>query len=413
NNLMHHRHNSAGSFLSRLLHANYADGVYQALQEPRVPSARRLSDVVARGASGLPSQGNRTVLGVFFGFHILGEIVEADTAGCPAEFLNLAIPQGDPVFDPEGSGDVVLPFQRAQWAPGTGQSPNNPRVEVNGVTGWLDGSAIYGPSHSWSDSLRSFSQGMLRSGEDPGFPKQTKAGSLMWKVLDPSAQQGGPEGILEFGNAKGNANLFLQATGIVWFRYHNHWARELARQNPAWSDEDLFQHARKRVVAAYQNALSPLCHPLSRFCPAGYKQHVDARISPEFLVTSALFLVSHARANGSHSTALRLCNSYWNRENSNLKTAKDIDDLLLGMSSQIAEREDNIVVEDLRGMGCFGLAGPSWMWPPAPPAGPPWTRLLLRCERPECTCAPPWTHLAAPHLLLCCRSPFEGACFAL
>ncbi|KAF7237795.1 Dual oxidase 2 [Varanus komodoensis] len=537
NNLMHHRHNSAGSFLSRLLHANYADGVYQALQEPRVPSARRLSDVVARGASGLPSQGNRTVLGVFFGFHILGEIVEADTAGCPAEFLNLAIPQGDPVFDPEGSGDVVLPFQRAQWAPGTGQSPNNPRVEVgaashrgqgegpapkcprrgqrrkfmrlfrpeggtgvtsekfflaafqwqrgpgaevwgrtfpqkqaeasgsfrcqegsfsggaaasrqgehardgkpqtrgggrvgmaiaetlegqiwpknlrgkprikriatrktlsqgvppvppvqrlrrdgltrcpsapfrqvNGVTGWLDGSAIYGPSHSWSDSLRSFSQGMLRSGEDPGFPKQTKAGSLMWKVLDPSAQQGGPEGILEFGNAKGNANLFLQATGIVWFRYHNHWARELARQNPAWSDEDLFQHARKRVVAAYQSItlyewLPAFLGKESTAPYGGYKQHVDARISPEFLVTSALFLGSMVpagvymrtpdcnfrnvtSANGSHSTALRLCNSYWNRENSNLKTAKDIDDLLLGMSSQIAEREDNIVVEDLR-----------------------------------------------------------------
>lgn len=30
-------------------------------------------------------------------------------------------------------------------------------------------------------------------------------------------------------------------------------------------------------------------------------------------------------------------------------TSQDIDDLLMGMASQIAEREDNVVVEDLRG----------------------------------------------------------------
>lgn len=33
----------------------------------------------------------------------------------------------------------------------------------------------------------------------------------------------------------------------------------------------------------------------------------------------------------------------------NLRSAKDVDALLLGMVSQIAEREDHIVVEDVRG----------------------------------------------------------------
>lgn len=32
-----------------------------------------------------------------------------------------------------------------------------------------------------------------------------------------------------------------------------------------------------------------------------------------------------------------------------MKTSQDVDDLIMGMASQIAEREDNIVVEDLRG----------------------------------------------------------------
>lgn len=58
---------AAGARLLRLLPANYADGVYQALQEPHVPNARQLSNAVARGPSGLPSSRNTTVLAVFFG----------------------------------------------------------------------------------------------------------------------------------------------------------------------------------------------------------------------------------------------------------------------------------------------------------------------------------------------------------
>lgn len=58
---------AAGARLLRLLPANYADGVYQALQEPHVPNARQLSNTIARGPSGLPSRRNTTVLAVFFG----------------------------------------------------------------------------------------------------------------------------------------------------------------------------------------------------------------------------------------------------------------------------------------------------------------------------------------------------------
>lgn len=57
---------------------------------------------------------------------------------------------------------------------------------------------------------------------------------------------------LDFGTAKGNESPFLQATSIVWFRYHNHLVEELAKKNSSWSDEDLFQHARKWVIATYQ-----------------------------------------------------------------------------------------------------------------------------------------------------------------
>lgn len=62
--------------------ANYADGVYQALEEPLLPNPRRLSDAVAQGRAGLPSVHNRTVLGVFFGEWRKRE------AGCPWSSLS-------------------------------------------------------------------------------------------------------------------------------------------------------------------------------------------------------------------------------------------------------------------------------------------------------------------------------------
>ncbi|NWH91667.1 DUOX2 oxidase, partial [Aegithalos caudatus] len=368
NNLLHHSHGSVGARLLRLLPANYADGVYQALQEPRVPNARQLSNAVARGPSGLPSRRNTTVLAVFFGFHVLLDILETEKPGCPAEFLNIHIPSGDAVFDPAGTGGVVLPFQRVRWAARTGQSPNNPREQTNEMTGWLDGSSIYGPSHSWSDALRSFLGGQLASGPNRSLPKQTDGRVPMWKALDPSTGQGGPQGIYDLGSAWGNENPFLQAESIVWFRYHNYLATALAQKHPAWSDEDLFQHARKRVIATFQSIVLYEWLPtlLGTQVPEyqGYQQHLDPSLSPEFVAAAGQFLATMVppgiykrdtkcrfqdiSVSGGSFPAVRLCNSYWSRESPGLQQAEDVDNLLLGMSSQIAEREDNIVVEDLQ-----------------------------------------------------------------
>lgn len=58
---------------------------------------------------------------------MLSDLVSIERPGCPAEFLNIRIPRGDPVFDLDQRGDVVLPFQRSRWDPRTGQSPSSPR----------------------------------------------------------------------------------------------------------------------------------------------------------------------------------------------------------------------------------------------------------------------------------------------
>ncbi|XP_078541091.1 dual oxidase 2-like [Lissotriton helveticus] len=369
NNLAYHSRGAAGSPFLRLLPAHYADGVCQALQEPLVPNPRELSNAVAKGISGLPSDQNQTVLGVFFGYHVFSEILGADHVGCPAEFLNIRIPAGDPVFDPKSTGHVVLPLQRSQWSPETGRNTNNPRTQVNAVTAWIDGSSIYGCSHSWSDALRNFVGGKLESGPNPLLPKETHGSLLMWKAPDPSTGQRGAKGLYDFGNARANENPFIQAMSIVWFRYHNHLAEKFEKENPSWSDEDLFQHARKWVIATYQKIVFYDWLPvfLSRNVTvySGYRQYVDPSISPEFLTAALEYTATLVppgvymrnteckfrnitNLDGSQSKAMRVCNNFWSRENPNLKTSNDTDELLLGMASQIAEREDNIVVEDLR-----------------------------------------------------------------
>ncbi|CAL8356743.1 unnamed protein product [Lota lota] len=368
NNLGHPNRGAVGSHLMRLMPARYSDGVSHPI--PSHPNPRRLSRSLTSGPSGLPSAHNQTVLSVFFGYHLTFEIFDSRMPGCPPEFMNIDIPMGDPVFDPSSTGDVQLPFHRGPWDKDSSQSPNNPRVQVNLVTAWIDGSSIYGPSSSWSDTLRSFSGGLLASGPQWNMPKQDGGRSGMWSAPDPSTGQHGSTGLYELGNAWANENVFTAAEGIIWFRYHNHLASQLQQEHPGWSDEKLFQHARKTVVATFQNIALYEWLPVylgNRTLPPypGYQKFVDPGISPEFEVAAIRLGITavppgvymrnrtcHFRKvvniDGSLSPALRLCNSFWKRESVNIETGQDVDDLLMGMASQIAEEMDNVVVEDLR-----------------------------------------------------------------
>ncbi|XP_064169953.1 dual oxidase 2 isoform X2 [Anguilla rostrata] len=370
NNLANHNRGAAGSPLTRLLPARYSDGVYQPLDEPQLPNTREVSNVAMSGPSGWPSMRNKTVLSVFFGYHVVFEIVDSRHSGCPPEFMDISVPKGDPVFDPNATGKTLLPFQRGQWAKDTSQSPNNPRTQVNHVTAWIDGSSIYGSSSSWCDALRSFSGGRLAMAPLQNLPRQSDHLYFMWNSADPSTGEHGRHGLYEFGNARGNENVFTVAEGIIWFRYHNYLVSEMQVQHPSWSDEELFQNARKRVIATFQNIVFYEWLPVylgSETVPSypGYQKYVDPGISPEFQAAAMRFgstmvppgvymrnRTCHYRhiinIDGSTAPALRVCNSFWNRKNPNLQVSQDVDDLIMGMASQIAEREDNIIVEDLR-----------------------------------------------------------------
>ena len=59
------------------------------------------------------------------------------------------------------------------------------------------------------------------------------------------------------GDARTNQNPALLTFGIVFFRWHNILAERVQAEHPDWSDEDVFQRARRLVIASLQVRCEP------------------------------------------------------------------------------------------------------------------------------------------------------------
>lgn len=58
--------------------------------------------------------------------------------------------------------------------------------------------------------------------------------------------------IAVLGDPRTNQNPALLAFGILFFRWHNILAERVQAEHPEWSDEDVFQRARRLVIASLQ-----------------------------------------------------------------------------------------------------------------------------------------------------------------
>jgi len=54
------------------------------------------------------------------------------------------------------------------------------------------------------------------------------------------------------GDPRTNQNPAILSFGILFFRFHNVIAARVQRDNPDWPDEEVFQRARRFVVATFQ-----------------------------------------------------------------------------------------------------------------------------------------------------------------
>ena len=59
------------------------------------------------------------------------------------------------------------------------------------------------------------------------------------------------------GDPRTNQNPAFLALGIVFYRWHNLQAAKIQEVHPDWDDEDIFQAARRRVIATLQVSNRP------------------------------------------------------------------------------------------------------------------------------------------------------------
>ncbi|KHN77089.1 Dual oxidase 1 [Toxocara canis] len=297
------------------------------------------------------------------------EIMQSTQISCPLEMHKIAVPRCDAVFDANCEGNTEIPFVRAKYDKQTGHGFNSPREQVNERTSWIDASFLYSTQEPWVAALRSWQNGTLAEGPMSGYPPLNGPHIPLINPAPPQIHRlMNPERLFMLGDPRINENPGLLSFGLILYRWHNIQARRIQAENPTWTDEEVFQGARRWVIATLQKIT------LYDFLPAvladdkvvppytNYHPHVPPGISHAFATAAFRFphsivppaLLFRKRNNGKCEfrnevggyPALRLCQNWWNAQD--IVQEYSVDEIVLGMASQIAEREDSIVVEDLR-----------------------------------------------------------------
>lgn len=172
------------------------------------------------------------------------------------------------------------------------------------VTHYIDGSAIYGSDSKTQSELRSFQHGQLKMFMD--FNRQLLP-------LNPNSEDCLVSGSACFlaGDVRVNQHITLVALHLLFAREHNRIADGLHHMNPNWSDDLLFEEARRIVVAEMQhityNEWLPLVignQAVERFSllskPHGFSLDYDEEINPSMTneFTGAAFRFGHSAVQG-------------------------------------------------------------------------------------------------------------------
>jgi hypothetical protein len=352
NNLANPDWGSAGIPLERRAPAAYADGASAPAGVHR-PSPREISNSLFAQNTSLPNDRHFTDI-----VWVWGQFLDHDldlTGGAePREPFNIPVPLGDPTFDPFGTGTMILPFNRSVYMD-TGGAPV--RQQINEITAFLDGSAVYG-----SDATRAMA---LRTLDGTGRLK-TSAGGLLPFNTDGLPNAPGPsDAFFLAGDVRANEQVGLTALHTLFVREHNYWAGRVGRPN--LSDDDIYQRARAIVGAEIQvityNEFLPVVlgeAALPRY--RGYQESVNPGIANEF--STAAYRFGHSMVsptllrldkglNPIPAGELKLIEAFFNPREI---IDNGIDSLLRGLTTQVAQEVDAKLVDGIRNM-LFGMPG--------------------------------------------------------
>lgn len=310
NNVAHPTWGAAGNNLIRLTPAQYANG-YSTPSLPNNPSARLISNLVNNQADPAdPSQDIATVnqqsLSDFV--YSFGQFMDHDmdlTQGNGASDP-ISVPVGDPIGGPN---DTPLAFNRSQTDPATGTGPGNPAQQVNSISSYFDLSQIYGSDQATDNALRTFVGGQMKTspGGLPPLDNSTYFTTAQLAAINASVGGMADDGSLPesqmfvTGDSRGNENVELTVLQALFLDNHNRLAAELQKENPTWTDTQLFDEARKLNIAQYQSIIYNEWIPAvlgANALPAytGYNPNVNASIANEF--STVAFRFGHSLLSG-------------------------------------------------------------------------------------------------------------------
>ncbi len=353
NNLADPTLGTAGTEFTRIVDADYIDGVSEPSGEDRA-SAREISNIIFdQDESILNDRGLSDIVWQWGQFIDHDITLTEEAAEDEHVAFNIEVPLGDEAFDPFATGSQEIDLTRSGVAEGTGI--DSVAQQVNGITAFIDGSMVYGSDAETAESLRAFEGGRLATSENDLLPI-------------------GESGFFEAGDVRANEQHGLTAMHTLWVREHNRLADEIAASDSSLTDEEIYQQARETVIGEIQ-AIT-----YNEYIPAllgrgaideytGYDETVDPSISNLF--ATAAFRYGHS-ALSSELQRLDDDGNVIDEGNILLRDAffnpadvleLGIDPVLKGLTSNVSQEIDTQVIDDVRdflfgppGAGGFDLA---------------------------------------------------------
>jgi hypothetical protein len=359
NNIDNPHYGTVRSPLSRLAPIAFEDGYASPAATERA-NPRQISNVLFDQPDGKADEDKRSDY-----IWVFGQFLDHDITLIPfddKEPINIEVPPCDEMFDPNCDGIAQIPMSRSIILEGTGTGEGNPRLFPNQITHWLDGSGVYGSTEEHANWLRTFQGGKMKVSSGDLLPFNTVDGEFN-SPIDPNAphmDNMNPLSTRLFvaGDPRINENPNLMSMHTLFVREHNRLCDELIVQHPDWSDEELFQHARRIVIGQIQNITNHEWLPaigIELDPYAGYQADVRPEVSVEF--ASAAFRMGHTLVSSriirmdDHcdpmpSGDMDLRSGFFNPRP--LIMEEGIEPFLKGMSAQIQQFFDCKLVDDLR-----------------------------------------------------------------
>ena len=150
-------------------------------------------------------------------------------------------------------GDKSIPFTRAEVYPGTGTDAGNPRQFVNKVTSFIDASVVYGSNEVRARALRRLDgSGQLKTSAGEHLPLND-AETFPNGLVEMANEGPMPTSMMPVaGDVRAGEVPTLTAMQTLFVREHNRYAAEIKAAHPRWTDDQIYEAARRWVGALIQ-----------------------------------------------------------------------------------------------------------------------------------------------------------------